>query len=389
MFRNIEWEIKFELFHVYMWIAKDFAWASNNYYLGIVAGTSALIWCFILLGFAIYRSDWEDLYMLCAITLWLGGNYVWMCGELTQPLVPYSDDGIPFFGTNNENTLISFHMFVTALSFLALYYLVLRPLGLFADSKYVTAFYNRRGFTPRFPSYFKNMKQYEYIHTLCWIGKDMSWNRLWPVPWCIFFFFTFSIALDFIYLSYKKKYWIDCAHYTAQTLWVLANFAWGYGEQFFPQYDSSLPIWVHNHLALITGRWWSQVTLVSSYSPILVLYAWLAYMWYTDNKNADNLQDSVNFIAKYKNRLLSRSSRVESESSDAVSPGRWELNPMQSIQSVQSMQSIPEIRPRALSHSIRLGSESSQVPSLARAPSLGRTERDTLRSVSLSVHEEL
>lgn len=44
MMRYIEWENKLENAHIYMWIAKDFSWSSNNYYLGLIAGTAALVW---------------------------------------------------------------------------------------------------------------------------------------------------------------------------------------------------------------------------------------------------------------------------------------------------------------------------------------------------------
>ena len=236
--------------------------------------------------------------MNAAVTLWLGGNYVWMCGELTIPLVPNTDDGVPVFGNNDKNTLVAFHMFVVALCFLALHYCVLRPLEITKSNKHMTDYYIQHEFYPRFPSYFKNIKQYEYLHTLCWIGKDLCWNRLWPAPWIFFFFFTFGVAIDFVFLSYAKGYWVDCAHYCAQLLWVTANFAWGYGEMFHKQFDSPVALDNFSELALRTGRWWAEWILLFAYVPIVAMFVGLMYSWYADSKVADSSGSGSEFDAE-------------------------------------------------------------------------------------------
>jgi hypothetical protein len=317
--------------------------------------------CCVIAAFGIYRKDWEDVYMTSAVLMWLGGNYVWMAGELTEVLPNPDDDGDPFFGTSTENTLICLHMFIAALCLLALHYCMLRPMGIINSDKHVEDFYKQREFFPRFPSYFKNLRQYEYLHTLCWIAKDVSWNRLWPIPWCIAFFFTFTIAIDFIYLSYKKRYWVDFAHFCAQLLWVTANFAWGYGEQFAPQHDIPIPIWDHSHLALVTGRWWAEVTLMIAYVPNVLLVIWLLHAWYVDStpdgssgsasepRGASHVGDlsttgddmNMHMMSKDRSSIIStingRMSRILSVSrigeqdggDDAL--GRSSINPLQSV----------------------------------------------------------
>ena len=51
----------------------------------------------------------------------------------------------------------------------------------------------------------KYWRQYEHAHTICWLGKDLSWNRSNPYFWCICFIPTFFIAMDFIWVSFRTK----------------------------------------------------------------------------------------------------------------------------------------------------------------------------------------
>ena len=53
---------------------------------------------------------------------------------------------------------------------------------------------------PRLPI-FKNFRQYENLHMLIWIGKDLAWITLNITMWFICFVPAILIAADFVYLS--------------------------------------------------------------------------------------------------------------------------------------------------------------------------------------------
>jgi hypothetical protein len=76
-----------ENFHIYLWIAKDLAWAQDLYIPAALFGSLAVAWCFVLAYYAMKYGGIEEVYMLIATVLWLTGNFVWMVGE-----VLYDDD---------------------------------------------------------------------------------------------------------------------------------------------------------------------------------------------------------------------------------------------------------------------------------------------------------
>ena len=60
--------------------------------------------------------------------------------------------------------------------------------------------YDESEMQPRLPI-FKNFRQYENLHMLIWIGKDLAWITLNIVFWFTCFVPAILIAADFIYLS--------------------------------------------------------------------------------------------------------------------------------------------------------------------------------------------
>lgn len=87
-----------ENFHVYLWITKDFCWTQQYRSAGIVFGSMAMAWCGVLIFHALIEYNFEDAYMLVALTLWLGGNFFWMLGELqTNDDAVGGYDGIVMF----------------------------------------------------------------------------------------------------------------------------------------------------------------------------------------------------------------------------------------------------------------------------------------------------
>lgn len=59
----------------------------------------------------------------------------------------------------------------------------------------------------------QNWRQYEHAHTLCWLGKDLSWNQHWPIPWVLCLIPTILIALDFIYVTWSTKVFLIATAY--------------------------------------------------------------------------------------------------------------------------------------------------------------------------------
>lgn len=76
-----------ENFHIYLWIAKDWAWTQEWQYPAIIFGSMAVAWCFVMAYHAWESGVPEEMYMLIALVLWLCANFVWMTGELY-----YGDD---------------------------------------------------------------------------------------------------------------------------------------------------------------------------------------------------------------------------------------------------------------------------------------------------------
>jgi hypothetical protein len=72
-----------ENFHIYIWIAKDLAWAQDLYWPAMIFGSMALGWCLLLAFYAFKFGGIEEIYMLLATILWLSGNFVWMAGKIS------------------------------------------------------------------------------------------------------------------------------------------------------------------------------------------------------------------------------------------------------------------------------------------------------------------
>ena len=131
--------------------------------------------------------------MLIALTMWLFGNFWWMLGEMTSP---YGDDYV--------NSPQAIYMFEGALTWIMLYHLVWRPLGIIKPNLKLNEECAAAGLVPRF-SYFQTWKQYEHAHFLFWCGKDLSWDYTFPPTWIFFVIPTLFIAGDFIYCTWKCK----------------------------------------------------------------------------------------------------------------------------------------------------------------------------------------
>ena len=69
-----------ENFHIYLWILKDLAWTQKWYSMSWVFGLCAISWCFVLVYHAFNDHNYNEIYMLVSLILWLSANFVWMAG---------------------------------------------------------------------------------------------------------------------------------------------------------------------------------------------------------------------------------------------------------------------------------------------------------------------
>ena len=119
-------------------------------------------------------------------------------------------------------------MMETGISWLAFFYLFVKPFRLWgADDPETVAAYDTTGLPPRWPMFFKTWREYENIHILFWLGKDVAWINLIPSMWVIFLVPTFGIAWDMVFVTFWKKHlMIDHAHNVTILIWVMANAIW-------------------------------------------------------------------------------------------------------------------------------------------------------------------
>jgi hypothetical protein len=108
----------FDNFHVYLWILKDYAWASENDTLAYVSGVAALSWCALMAIVAIKDRDMEDLY------------FWWMAAE--TDIVDQDDD---------KSCLQASYIMEGSLGWLLFYFLYLHPQAVFKEHPRVTRQY--------------------------------------------------------------------------------------------------------------------------------------------------------------------------------------------------------------------------------------------------------
>lgn len=269
---SIPWSAQFyysirgsENFHIYLWVAKDLCWSQDYFYGSGIFGGLALLWVGVLFYHAYQYWFIEEMYMLVAVFLWLFGNFWWMIGEVYN-----GDDDIhePQAGG----------ILLGAIVWILIYHSILRPFNIIKSDPRIAKKYQTAGLKSSF-TYFRTWREYEWSHTFLWLCKDVSWAEDWPITWIIFVVPTVLVALDFIYQTWKtKRMMIDCAHYTAQLLWVFGNAAWAYGELFVLMYDDDVvyDFWIFTLHSQRQPRWIASWLLLLAFVPIVMLYfIWL------------------------------------------------------------------------------------------------------------------
>ncbi len=78
---------------------------------------------------------------------------------------------------------------------------------------------------------FTRIREYENLHILLWLLKDVCWVLVWEVAGIIMIVPTIAVAIHITWLRREIK--SDLYHNLAICLWISANSVWMIGEFFF------------------------------------------------------------------------------------------------------------------------------------------------------------
>jgi hypothetical protein len=194
---TIEWyfsPVGAEYTHTYFWICKDLAWTQEWRLLSLGFGFSAILWSLLILYHATKFKNGHEIINAVALLLWLSANFVWMSGEVYD--VSYPD--LP--SISDLRTSQSAFLLEIAVVLLLTYYFILVPFDLLPITPKQLAIYDDGSIEPRF-SYFRNFRQYENVHMIFWLTKDLAWNLSNISLWWLCLVPTFMLATDFLYIS--------------------------------------------------------------------------------------------------------------------------------------------------------------------------------------------
>jgi hypothetical protein len=122
----------------------------------------------------------------------------WMLGEAHDYEFP---DAPPI---SIEHTYSSAKILEVALIWSLVYYIIILPFDLLPCSPSALEEYDDGTLQPRF-SCFVSFRQYENLHMLFWIAKDLAWNLVNLSFWLFCLVPAVLLALDFIYISVTTK----------------------------------------------------------------------------------------------------------------------------------------------------------------------------------------
>jgi hypothetical protein len=244
-----------ENIHIYFWICKDLGWILNNKVLGMTFGTITLLWVLVLTYHAICKKNYEDLYFILSMFLWLGANYIWMLGNLIY------DTDVFRFGASC--------IMMCGIVTIAFYFCFLKNKTIFQPKQSQIESYNSNKLICRFSS-INTWRRYEFIHMFFWLLKDYCWCSQDKVMWLVGAIPTIFVSVDLIYITSKnKKLFVDLMHYLAQLLWVSSNIIWAFVELY--QIGTDIPTNFKDRVG-INGRIFASYVLFSSLIPIFTLY---------------------------------------------------------------------------------------------------------------------
>jgi len=278
-----------ENLHIYLWALKDFSWTQDNWVLGMVFGTLALAMSVFLIIQSIRFKNYIEFWHFIAQFLWLFGNFWWMYGELHDYQFPDLD---PIYDTNNVECS---WILVSALSWLAVYYLIILPFKLFppiTDASY-RKFDDFQIKMPKWLIGFPTLRYIENLHIVCWLGKDTAWSLNINSMWIVFMIPTLVLAFIFIIItSFQKHEFVNHMHYVAQFMWVIANIVWAYGELFLVN-DDPLSLFDYSEISKDTNRWISAWILFATFllcAFVYVIWIPLSIMKCTVEQQQNNMK---------------------------------------------------------------------------------------------------
>jgi hypothetical protein len=186
---------------LYLWIAKDIAWTTSNWVCAWLFGMLSVVFAFLFLVRAVMDVNWLEIWHAVAQFLWVFGNFWWMIGDVHDVEFPGEKS------MYDQRQTDCSHIMEAAMCWLALWYLVVRPLKLLPepDAETSTDYDGIAGnLVPSVP-YFKTWREYESFHVILWLGKDYAWNTLNKPLWFIFTPFTLIGSMDFIWTTARVE----------------------------------------------------------------------------------------------------------------------------------------------------------------------------------------
>eukprot|EP00981_Chlorochromonas_danica_P007398 scaffold1709_cov158-Ochromonas_danica.AAC.8 len=205
-------------------------------------------------------------------------NLRWMIGEAHDYEYP---DAKPIA---MAHTLTSASILQIALSWVLFYYLIILPFNLLPCHPSALREYDDGTLPSRWPC-FANFRQYENLHMMFWIAKDLAWCQLHLSMWIVSMFLTLGVALDCILLGIRHRAEIedatvDIVHYCVSFLWIIGNSVWAYGDFFMGDFNEPQGLWITAADTFLTARWYSSWILFLATIPIGVMYGiWISLTW--------------------------------------------------------------------------------------------------------------
>lgn len=264
---------------LYIWILRDWGWATNRYDVGMVCGGLAVAWAACLLFRAIYNRNIGESWHSFSRLAWQISLFVTVAAALHDSNFPKETKIF------DNRSLDASNLLIAAILFQSLYQFILRPF-FFPNP-------NNRGITPydepRFHArtttisipflHFDNWRDYERFQIWAWIGKDCAYGYQSQGWWVFFYTITFLLALHLVNVSLNtRRVLIDHCHYAATLMWLVGVFFIEFPNLFlidgFNHWSFAYPM---NRRIDETAPFYAGWILVFSFVPIGVLkIIWIA-----------------------------------------------------------------------------------------------------------------
>jgi hypothetical protein len=108
------------------------------------------------------------------------------------------------FPISFQHTRSSGRILEVAFFWLLIYYFVICPFNILPEDKASMIEYDDGQLKPRIPC-FKYFRQYENLHMLFWIAKDLAWNKSFLTFWLVCLVPTILIAGDLLFISITSE----------------------------------------------------------------------------------------------------------------------------------------------------------------------------------------